>query len=451
MQNKTRLWSAAFFSSALALAGCMKSGEQATGLRPEVAGELDATHGGARIALPEIDPAALGKTGKDTPVADTLAKAWFELSITGENMKEMFYRFPLPNPGNLPFEIKGIPAGKKRSFHGSLLNGNRVATHEGITQADIQAGTYAEIRLFLAKAGGSAAVCVVIEGHMLPPCAGDTLKPPPNPWPEPDSGAIGGCWQFSSAWLSGKVKLYDSVVNGMKGVFQRDSGGDLPFTTWARHGDTLVAILISPNFEEKWLLQGWVSGKNEAWTGGISNHATGKTTSFAAKSLPCSVVADPGKVPTDPVPNPKPVPGAAGSIPLPRSGAPRTTLCFEMRFDYANSACEVQGLAKMDFLDGKIVYGYIMVADRPNREYTVAGGSYDSAAIAFYGITRDDSAVPRDTLSLRGYMGAGATMAKGDYQRWPSGTKGIWTLNAVACGSWTPKYPDASCSAAKSP
>lgn len=102
------------------------------------------------------------------------------------------------------------------------------------------------------------------------------------------------------------MQLYDSAVNGAMGAFVRDSGGPLPITTWSRRGDTLAAILISPDPARKWLLSGNVVGRNEGWTGALS--------------------------------------------------------------DYANSACEIQGYSKMDFLDGKIVYGNMLVADIPSRE-----------------------------------------------------------------------------------
>jgi hypothetical protein len=420
----------------------MRSGEDATGARPQTSSVLDADHGGARIALPEIDLAALGKAGADTG-SDSTAKAWFEITITGENMADMFFRFPLTGRDAREIEIKGIPAGKQRSFHGSLLNAQRILTHEGITRADIQGGVMTAIRLFLAKAGGSASVCVVIEGQKLPPCAIDTL-PPGQPWPKRDSAAIGGCWVFSSAWLSGKVAFYDSGMKDGLGIFRPDSGGVLEITTWARHGDTLAAILISPDPLRKWLLYGFVLGKNEGWTGTITDHATGKTTPFGAKSLPCSMMAD------DSVPNP-PKPDPVGSIPMPGSGAPKATLCFEMRFDYANPACEIQGHAKMEFFDGKIPYGNILVADTPGRSYMGASGSYDSAAIRLYGVSDPDISGLRDTLTLNGYLGGGATMAKGDYVRLPSGKKGIWTMKLVACGSQTFKSPDPSCAATKAP
>jgi len=330
----------------------MKSGEDATGVRAEPATVLDANHGGARIALPQIDPAALGKGGADTTIPDTLARVWFQLSITGEGMSELSYSFPVTKQANPLIEIKGIPAGKNRSFHGRLVNGSGLTTYEGITLADIQGGVFTEVRLFLAKAG-SASVCVIIEGQPLPPCAVvDTATPPPNPWPSRDSSAIGGCWRLSSAWVSGKVKLYDTMMNGSMGTLQSDSGATLFFTTWARHRDTLAAILVSPDLDQKWLFYGFVAGNNEGWMGTITNYTTGKTTPFGSKSLACSAVPDSGKTPRDTVPKP------VGSIPMPGSGAPRTTLCFEMRFDYANSACEVQGYAKMDFLGEYPVRGH---------------------------------------------------------------------------------------------
>ncbi|MBW8888452.1 MAG: hypothetical protein JF616_11910 [Fibrobacteres bacterium] len=329
MPKQSPLWASAYLSLSLSLllTGCIKPGQDTTGVRQEPSTILDADHGGVRIALPQIDPASLNKVGKDTAVSDTAAQAWFQLDITGDNMKQLIYRFPIPNQSASPIEITGIPAGKKRSFHGILLNGSGVMTHEGTTLADIQGGVLTDVRLYLAKAGGSAGICVLIEGQKLPACAVDS-----------------------------------------------------------------------------------------------------------------------GKVPVDTTP--KPGPEMGGSIPMPGSGAKGATLCFEMRFDYADSACETQGFAKMDFLDGKILFGNMMVADNPFIGYSDVHGSYDPASISFYGINENGLTLLGDTLSLQGYMGVGGTMAKGTYQRFPSGKKGIWTMSSVVCGSWIPKYPDASCSAA---
>jgi hypothetical protein len=449
MQKKIWTWSFALLGGLLAFAGCMKSGEDATGPRPETVSVLDASHGGARISLPDIDPAALAALEKgagDTTVPDTLAKAWFELSITGENMQEQSYRFPITTRGGQIIEIKGIPAGKKRSFHGSLWNGKRVLTHEGITVADIQAGVYADIRLFLAKAGGSASICVIIEGQKLPACAGDTLSPPVDPWPVPDSGANAGCWQLASDWITGKVKFYGTPLDGSMGVLLRDSGSALYFTLWSRQGDTLAAVLISPDNGAKWIFRGVILSAGAVWTGTITHATLGKTAPFSAKTLPCGMVVEPGKTPPDSVPvPPKPDPIPVDAIPMPGSGAKETKLCFEMRFDYGKDACELSGLAKMTFLDGKILNGNMTVADRPSRDYWRTMGQYDSGSISFYGVTAEASGSPRDTLSLKGRIGAGATMAKGEYVRLPSGKAGNWTMNAVACGAWTPVYPDSSC------
>jgi hypothetical protein len=442
MRNRISRWASSVFTASiaasLALTGCMKSGEDVAGARPGAASVLDASHGGARIVLPAFDPSALAKLGADSGSPDTAAKAWFELGITGENMASLFYRFPLTLKGAQTFEIKGIPAGKQRSFRGSLRNAGGVVTHEGVTLADIQAGVYADVRLFLAKASGGASVCVVIEGQKLPPCALDSLPPPP------DSAAIGGCWQLLSDWVGGKVKLYDSPRDGSMGILVRDTGAVLDFSNWTRRGDTLTAILYAPNLTEKWLFNGVIRANGAEWSGMITNSVSGKTTSFSAKTLPCALVVEPGKVPSDTLP-PKPDTSAAGSIPMPGSGAKRTTLCFEMRFDYGTGSCEVQGYAKMDFLDGKIPFGNMSVAEMPGLSYTNIMGQYDSSAIRFYGVTKEPGTVQQDTLDLKGYIGGNGTMAKGDYLRLPSGKKGNWTMKVVQCGAWYPVYPDSSC------
>jgi hypothetical protein len=167
----------------LAFSGCLKDEPApiAPGAgNPETSEGLDARHGGVRITLPEIDPASLNKRALDTvgPV-DTANTAWFELSISGNGMQEMFFRFPIRGKqGGETFTIKGIPAGLKRKFQGLLRNSEWEETHQGTTLADIEAGALSDIRLYLKKSTGGADMCVVIEGQKLPPCAIDTVKPP---------------------------------------------------------------------------------------------------------------------------------------------------------------------------------------------------------------------------------------------------------------------------------
>jgi hypothetical protein len=170
--------------SLLALSGCLKSPQDPVenGLdgnqQPQL---IDADHGGARIQLPSIDPAALMKASADsTKKPDSAAVAWFDLTISGSGMADMHFLYSIGvKPGGNAFEIKGIPAGPARKFTGKILDGNRKVAYEGAATTDVVGGKYSELQLRLSKSAGSVGVCVIIEGQPLPPCAipVDTLPP----------------------------------------------------------------------------------------------------------------------------------------------------------------------------------------------------------------------------------------------------------------------------------
>lgn len=161
--------------SLFALSGCLKSpqdpAENVMGgnQEPQV---IDATHGGARIQLPSIDPAALMKASADTIKKPDSSVAWFDLTISGLGMADMHFTFLIGvKPGGNAFEIKGIPAGPARKFKGLILDGNKNVVYEGSATTDVVGGKYTDLQLKLGKNAGSVGVCVIIEGQPLPPCA----------------------------------------------------------------------------------------------------------------------------------------------------------------------------------------------------------------------------------------------------------------------------------------
>ncbi|MEO7423605.1 MAG: hypothetical protein ABI036_00360 [Fibrobacteria bacterium] len=48
-----------------------------------------------------------------------------------------------------------------------------------------------------------------------------------------------------------------------------------------------------------------------------------------------------------------------------------------------------------------------------------------------------------------GIISVDRTQTKGGYIRLPQEKKGIWSMTSVVCGSWTPVFPDSSCSMPK--
>jgi hypothetical protein len=169
--------------SLFTLSGCLKSpqdpAEIGVNQEPQL---IDATHGGARIQLPSIDPAALMKASVDTTKKPDSAVAWFDLTITGSGMVDMHFTYSIGvKPGGNAFEIKGIPAGPARKFTGKILDGNKNVAYEGAATTDVIGGKYSELQLKLGKVSGSVGVCVIIEGQPLPPCATpiDTIPPVP--------------------------------------------------------------------------------------------------------------------------------------------------------------------------------------------------------------------------------------------------------------------------------
>lgn len=437
----------------LAATACMKPGQEATGMdsSDDPKARLDATHGGARISLPEIDFAALGKIGKDTVSSDTATQAFFELTITGANMSELFFQYPLKKKSGSTFEIKGIPSGSKRSFHGRLLNRGYQLTHEGVTVADIKSGTLTDIRLYLSKAGGSANVCVVIEGQKLPACALDTIPPPPPP----DTAALSSCWYVSSDSVSGQMSLYPQYVSGYMGKIATANGVNLPITAWKRLGDSLTVIVVRPSGDKKWLLSGPVTGGNALWTATGVGGPMESPFLLYGKALPCgdTVIVPPKDTlpPVDTLPPPKDT-VKVGAIPSAASSAGEVTLCFEMRFNY-DGKCELSGYAKMGFFAGQVTRGNITVADKPARDYHNTSGDYSQSPNQIHIQTYRTIAEPFsiDTLVLDGNISSERTMVKGEYLRLPAEKKGIWTMTSVPCGSWTPKYPDSTCFAPPEP
>ncbi|MEO6094799.1 MAG: hypothetical protein ABIW76_03630 [Fibrobacteria bacterium] len=285
---------------------------------------INATHGGVRIQLPTIDPAALQKTSADTTKPPVPTVIWFDLSITGSGMAEMHFTYSIGvKPGGNAFEIKGIPAGLARKFTGKIIDGNKNVAYEGAATADVIAGKYSDLEMTLSKSTGSVGVCVIIEGQPLPPCA---ILPPIDP---PDT-----------------------------------------------------------------------------------------------------------------VPVRVPVPVPVGSMPLPGGNPKEQTLCFSMQFDYGGD-CRAEGFAKMNFIPGVIKFGNLTVNTNTQRSYSSILGMYDATSFRLQAVSTADGSTPVDSLMLTGMMGAGATMAKGEYVRLPSMKKGIWSMAVITCGSiiWAPPNP----------
>lgn len=445
MIHPKKSWALIGLALPLFLLGCLKPAEDTVGSdlpTSDAKGVLDAEHGGARITLPEIDFSILGKVGLDTVISDTAVRAYFELTISGSNMTDMFFHFPLRKKGGQSFEIKGIPAGAKRVFYGRLLTRDFVLSQEGTTVAAIKAGAFSDIQLYLKKAAGSANICIVIEGQKLPACATDSLPPVDTLPPPPDTTALSSCWYISSDSVSGQMTLFPEYMGGFKGEIVTTSGLHLPITTWAMLGDTLSVIVVRASGDKKWQLIGQV-------TFGMLWSATGmgqpKESPFLVygKAINCGdTISVP---PIDTVPPPKDT-LKAGSIPLPISSVGEVTVCFEWRFDYGDK-CELYGFSKMGFMAGSITRGYISVADKPGREYSIEYGSTDQSpsSIRIFGTMENSGTSTYDTLDLQGTISSDRTMAKGDYFQLPAEKKGIWTMKSVVCKNWTPRYPDSTC------
>ncbi|MEO7423606.1 MAG: hypothetical protein ABI036_00365 [Fibrobacteria bacterium] len=364
MFRKRKIWMSIGLALPLAFSGCMKpsqdGGITAPTDNPSSHEGLDASHGGARVMLPEIDPATLNKQGVDTIIIDTMPQGWFELTISGPNMSDIFLQYPLGKKGGYAFEVKAIPAGKNRSFHGRLLNRQMQPTHEGVTVADIRAGEFTDIHLYLSKASGTANVCVVIEGMTPPACANDTIPPPP-----PDTTLISHCWYVGSDSVTGQLTLYDTLVSGYTGVLVTNAGTRLPVTSWASFRDTLSIIVIRTGMDKKWRLSGTIQGG--LWTGSGVGLPMESPFSFYGKPLACQDTL------IDTLPPPKDT-SKAGRIPRPISSVGETTLCFEMQLDY-DTKCKIEGYAKMSFFAGSITHGNITIAEGKGGTYTQTLGS----------------------------------------------------------------------------
>jgi len=307
-------------------------------------------------------------------------------------------------------------------------------THEGVTVAEIRAGEFADIHLYLSKASGTANVCVVIEGMAPPPCANDTIPPPP-----PDTTLISHCWYVGSDSVTGQLTLYDTTVGGYMGVLVTNAGTRLPVTTWASFQDTLSIIVIRAGMDKKWRLSGTIQGG--LWTGSGVGLPLESPFSFYGKQTYCQDTL------IDTLPPPKDT-SKAGRIPSPISSMGETTLCFEMQL-HDDTRCKIEGYAKMSFFAGRITHGNITIAEGKGETYSQTLGSYDQTSINIQTVRPFSAGKPADSLMLDGSISIDRTMAKGEFIRLPSEKKGIWSMTSVVCGSWTPVYPDSSCSMPK--
>jgi hypothetical protein len=456
----------------LALAACLRSPQESSEADAAQEG-LKAKHGGARIALPDIDPQALLKSTSssskiivDTLTGDTVwtdsgASAWFSLTISGQGMRDMQFVYALGSKsGGHVFEIKNIPAGPSRRFLGQIILSHRAVTHEGETYSDIKAGQYTDVRLYLRKAQGSAGVCVIVEGFPLPPCADSTVVPPdtlPNdtlpkdtvvtpPWPAPiDSG---WCWSLHSPWVSGQARLTSRDSNGYAGtlITGRDT---LPFTTWRRSGDALSAILVSSYTSgEKWIFNGMLRPAPHYWSGFVHRTLTSDSAYFEAKGYSCPV-AD-----TNATPRPKPdtladtttLPPAR--VAFPDAQARSAGFCMMVNLN-PETGCSAFGFAKISVEQGLVTHGNIFTNMPGANSFTSVGGQLTDSQLNLFAVTsRTDTAASgtprRDTLSLKAVISTDRTAAKGEFILLPDEQRGTVYLTPFDCGRQV-NFPASTC------
>lgn len=225
------------------------------------------------------------------------------------------------------------------------------------------------------------------------------------------------------------------------GVIITQQGKKLPITTWSYQKDSLSVIVLRSSMDKKWFLSGNIVA-GPVWSAVGTGYPMESPFLVFGKPDTCSGTIIP---PIDP-PTPPRDTMKAGSIPLPRSTAKDSTMCFQMRFDYGNK-CELEAFAKMSFVSGSITRGYINVGDKPGREYSVEFGTTDQTPSSIHIFSTRPTSGPhsKDTLDIKGIISIDRTMAKGEYLRLPSMTKGNWTMKSVVCANWTMKYPDESC------
>lgn len=218
---------------------------------PEI--EEPATYGEAEVLLPALPPGFLAKKAGDTlrPV-----EPMFILTISGNGMVTRKQAWSLGSTSHSVL-VSNIPVGI-RHFTGEIDLGGNI-THADSVVAQIRSGETAMIRLKLGKVGGSALICVEIEGVPLP----EGCRPKvafPN---------LEGCWSFAlptDGFTRHSLRLFqkdgqiqaelvwsDGVRDTSRGIINSSGwvtlGLDDPMSTWYFSGraDTTDSISNSLN------------------------------------------------------------------------------------------------------------------------------------------------------------------------------------------------------------
>lgn len=181
----------------------------------------ESASGSARVALPELPSGYLAG----------YAQAILYLDVTGPGMAPIRIAAPLAEGKAGSVDVKGIPPGKPRVFHGLLvrIDGSKkdsTVTHEGSDTTGIQAGVVTEVHLFLKANGlGGAHVCLDVEGWPSNPACGKPPIPQPG-FPKVDSLA---CWAVEQRTTDGRTMKGSLWVAwrgaALQGLFQWDWNG----------------------------------------------------------------------------------------------------------------------------------------------------------------------------------------------------------------------------------
>ncbi|MDB5106604.1 MAG: hypothetical protein JWP91_4293 [Fibrobacteres bacterium] len=177
--------------------------------------------GTARFALPSLPADYLAKSAAG-------AHARFLLTVSGEGMAPIEQSWTLSAGQPESVYVTGIPAGYVRSFHGRLMKidsarYDSAVTHEGWDSVYIDRDSVAEVRLLLRKkGGGSAHVCVEVEGW---PSDTTCIKPP-----IPIPAKFAGCWNVSIT-KPGTKPAIDTVFKAKLRIVQWDTTL-LAYITW---------------------------------------------------------------------------------------------------------------------------------------------------------------------------------------------------------------------------
>jgi hypothetical protein len=182
--------------------------------------------GMARMKLPSLPKGFIPDS-----TLDPVGQAYFQLTISGNDMDPIYQSWMLYAGQTGPVTISGIPVGYDRVFTGRLLwmsskTGDTAVTHEGATKANIYRDSIADVVLYLQKkSGGSANICIEVEGWQNDSAC---IRPPPPPF----EGNVGGCW---SIWVNDYSGPNDSGFYGSLNISQYDSSL-LGVVTWQSGG-----------------------------------------------------------------------------------------------------------------------------------------------------------------------------------------------------------------------